>query len=59
VLQKLSDEIREFYRLAEQARQWAEEETDTSAAKDLRLVALSWLRLACMQQQAAGEDEAA
>jgi len=45
--------------LAEEARQWAEEEADASARKDLRLIALSWLRLACVQQQAAGEDEAA
>jgi hypothetical protein len=42
-----SDECR---RLAEQARQWAEEETDTSARKDLNLIALAWLLLANSHQ---------
>jgi len=50
---------KECHRMAEEALAWGEEETDTSARKDLRLIALSWLRLACVQQQAAGEDEAA
>ena len=51
MLQKLSAEIAECYRLAEEARQWAEEEADASARKDLRLVALAWLRLARMHEE--------
>ena len=49
----------ECRRMAEEARQWAEKEADASARKDLRLVALSWLRLAHIQQEAAREEEAA
>jgi hypothetical protein len=46
VLQKLSNEIAEFYRLAEQAHEWAEEATDTSVRKELHLVEQGWLILA-------------
>jgi hypothetical protein len=46
VLRKLSKEISECYRLAEQARQWAEKAADSCMRKDLLLVERSWLLLA-------------
>ena len=49
---KLSNEVREFYRLAEQACECAEAATDSSARKDLHLVEQGWLRLARMHQEA-------
>ena len=46
MLRKLSKEISECYRLAEQARAWAEEAADPRTRKDLLLVERSWLLLA-------------
>jgi hypothetical protein len=46
VLRRLSKEISECYRLAQQARAWAEEATDPRTRKDLLLVERSWLILA-------------
>jgi hypothetical protein len=46
VLRKLSKEISECYRLAEQARAWAEEAADPRTRRDLLLVERSWLILA-------------
>ena len=46
VLRKLSKEISECYRLAEEARQWAEDAADPRTRKDLLLVERSWLILA-------------
>jgi len=46
VLRKLSTEISECYRLAEQAREWAKEATDPRIREDLLTVERSWLLLA-------------
>jgi len=46
VLRKLSKEISECYRLAEEAREWAEQATDPRTRKDLLTVEQSWLTLA-------------
>ena len=46
VLRKLSKEVSECYRLAQQAREWAEQATDPSIRQDLLTVEHSWLLLA-------------
>ena len=51
MLRKLSDEIREFYRLAEQASEWANKDPDPGMRRDLVLVELAWRRLARMHEE--------
>jgi hypothetical protein len=46
VLRRLSKEISECYRLAEEARAWAEQASDSRTRKDLLLVEQGWLMLA-------------
>ena len=46
VLRKLSKEMRECYRLAEQAREWAEKATDPRIRLDYLSVERSWLVVA-------------
>jgi len=46
MLRKLSNEISECYRLAEQAREWAEEASDPRIRHDYLSVERSWLLLA-------------
>ena len=46
MLRNLSKEISECYRLAEQAREWAEEATDARIRQDYLSVERSWLVLA-------------
>jgi hypothetical protein len=43
MVRKLSKEISEWYRLAEQARGWAEEATDPRIRQDYLSVERSWL----------------
>jgi hypothetical protein len=43
MVRKLSKEINEWYRLAEQAREWAEEATDPRIRQDYLSVERSWL----------------
>src|SRR5262245_3790223 len=50
VLRKLSTEIRECYRLAQQAREWAEQATDPRIRQDYLSVERSWLLL-CLSYQ--------
>src|SRR5262245_39212296 len=50
VLRKLSTEIRECYRLAQQARDWAEQATDPRIRQDYLSVERSWLLLALSYQ---------
>jgi hypothetical protein len=52
MLQKLSNEIAECYRLAEEARAWALASTDPGMRRDLVLVEQAWLRLARMHEDA-------
>jgi hypothetical protein len=43
MIRKLSNEISEWYHLAEQAREWAEEATDPRIRQDYLSVERSWL----------------
>ena len=47
MLQNLSDEIRECYRLAEECRRLAEAATDSVSKQDYLAMEQRWLGLAC------------